>query len=110
DGLATTSGEWLIGQGTTGSATFDDLMGITPPAGTIARPAVGTGSVTVQGTVALGNTAVVKGIAIATTGATQGLTGTGGLTGVSVSQASVSTATGTAVSLNGVGGSITLTS
>jgi hypothetical protein len=110
DGLAMTSGEWLVGQATTGFATFDGLMGITPPAGTIARPAVATGSVTVQSTVALGNGSLVEGLGIVTSGATQGLTGSGGLTGVTVTQASVSTASGTAVSLNGVGGTITLRS
>src|SRR5262249_7767758 len=42
-GIALNSGEWLIGQGATNSPTntFDALMNIAPPSGTIARPAIG---------------------------------------------------------------------
>ena len=36
-GLAQASGEWLVGQGVA-TGGFDTVMGITPPAGTMARP------------------------------------------------------------------------
>jgi VCBS repeat-containing protein len=110
DGIALNSGEWLIGQGLTGFADFDSLMSITPPAGTIGRPNLATGTATVQGTVALATNANVKALAISTSGATQGMAGSGGLTGVDVSQSSIATATGTALSLNNVSGALALTS
>ncbi len=39
-GLTLNANEWLVGQGATG-ASFDALMGIAPPTGTAARPAIG---------------------------------------------------------------------
>ncbi|HYP08654.1 MAG TPA: Ig-like domain-containing protein, partial [Bryobacteraceae bacterium] len=109
NGIPLNSGEWLIGQGVTGFASFDSLMGITPPAGTVARPAVATGSVTVQGNVVLAPTTVLKALAINVTGSTEGLSGSSA-TGVDVVQTSVSSATGRAVNFNTVTGAISLIS
>lgn len=106
--IALNAGEWLIGQGVTGAASFDALMGITPPGGTLGRPAVATGSVTTSGTITLATNTRVRAIAITTTGST-GMTGTGGLTGVDVAQVSISIGSGTALSLNNVGGTLDFT-
>ncbi len=107
NGLVLNTGEWLIGQQVTGTS-FDTIMGITPPAGTIARPAIATGTATVQNTITLNTNAVVAGLAV-NSGANTAMTGTGGLTGVDVSQTSLTTTTGTALLLNNVAGTITLT-
>ncbi|HWC69702.1 MAG TPA: Ig-like domain-containing protein [Actinomycetota bacterium] len=108
-GIALSSGEWLVGQGVTGFASFDALMGITPPTGTIARPTIGTGAATVQGTVTLNTGAFLRALVLST-GASAGLNDTGGaITGVDVAQTSVATTTGTAVALSDIGGAITLT-
>ena len=106
-GIALNQGGWLVGQGVTG-ASFDAVMGITPPAGTIARPAIGTGTATVQNTVGLATNTRVTGVALSTT-ANTALSGTGGLTGVDVTQTRVTTTTGTALSLNNVAGALTFT-
>ena len=106
-GIGLNQGGWLVGQGVTG-ASFDAVMGINPPAGTIARPAIATGTATVQNTVSLATNARVIGVNIST-GANTGLSGTGGLTGVDVTQTSITTTTGTALTLNNVAGTVTLT-
>ena len=108
-GITLNTNEKLVGQGTTGSATFDALFGITPPAGTIARPAVATGTATVQNTVTLANTALLRGVALSTGGNT-GLAGSGGLTNIDVAQTSVTTTTGTAVNLNNAAGTYSFSS
>ena len=104
-GLALNSGEWLIGQTATGP--FDGLFGIAPPAGTLSRPTMGSGATTIGGTVTLAANARVQGAAIST-GTSAGLVGTGGITGISVSEASVITTTGTAVSLDSAAGTYSL--
>jgi Bacterial Ig domain/Cadherin domain len=109
NGITLNTGELLVGQGTTGSASFDALFGISPPAGTIARPALATGTATVQGTVTLASSVVLRGLALSTATAT-GITGSGGLTGIDVAQVSISTTTGTAVTLNNASGSYAFTS
>jgi CARDB/Bacterial Ig domain/Cadherin domain len=109
NGIVLNTGEKLVGQGTTGSATFDLLFGISPPTGTIARPAVATGTATVQNTVTLANTTLLRGLALST-GANTGLTGSGGLTNIDVAQTSVTTSTGTAVTLNNAAGSYSFSS
>jgi CARDB protein/cadherin domain-containing protein/cadherin-like protein len=109
NGIVLNTGEELVGQGTTGSATFDLLFGISPPTGTIARPAVATGTATVQNTVTLANTTLLRGLALST-GANTGLTGSGGLTNIDVAQTSVTTSTGTAVTLNNAAGSYSFSS
>jgi hypothetical protein len=87
------TGEKLIGQPTTGT-TFDAVFGVTPPAGTIARPTLGGGTATMTGTLTLASTDKLRGLALST-GASAGLTGSGGLTGEDVDQVSVTTTTGT---------------
>ena len=109
NGITLNTNEKLVGQGTTGSATFDALFGITPPTGTIARPAVATGTATVQNTVTLANTALLRGLALSTGGNT-GLAGSGGLTNIDVAQTSVTTTTGTAVTLNNAAGTYSFSS
>jgi hypothetical protein len=84
-------------------------MGITPPAGTIARPSVAGTRPTVQGTVTLETNTVVKGLNLST-GASAGLNDpAGSITGVSVAEVSVTSTTGTAVNLSSAGGTISLT-
>jgi uncharacterized repeat protein (TIGR01451 family) len=63
---------------------------------------------TVGGTVTLATGTTVSGLNISS-GASTGLAGSGGLTGVAVSQVSVTSTTGTAVNLNSVGGNFTFT-
>jgi large repetitive protein len=109
NGITLNTGEKLVGQGTTGSATFDLLFGISPPTGTIARPAVATGTATVQNTVTLASTVTLRGLALST-GINTALTGSGGLTNIDVAQTSVTTTTGTAVSLNNAAGSYSFSS
>ena len=101
-GITLNSGEKLLGQGTTGT-TFDTFFGITPPTGTLARPALATGTANVQATVNLASTATLRGLVIST-GTSAGLVGSGGLTGIDVAQVSVATSTGTAVNLNNAAG------
>src|SRR5436309_5445013 len=89
-GVTLQSSQWLIGQGATnsgGTLTFDTLMGITPPANTILRPAVNGTKPTIQGRVQMNaSNTRVQGVAIAPPAGTQGLTGTSGaaMTGMQV--------------------------
>ena len=106
-GLTLNEGEWLIGQSATGP--FDTLFGITPPAGTSTRPTMGTGTATIGGTVTLATNAKVQGVGISA-GTSAGLVGSGGLTGITVSETSVTTTTGTAVNLSSAAGTYTLSS
>ena len=103
-GRTLNTGEWLIGQGVTNAPTntFDALMAISPPAGTLARPAIGTGTATVQSTVTLNTNAVVRGLAVASTTSTGVNDPTGSISGVTVDQVSLTTTTGTALSLSNV--------
>ena len=109
NGITLNASEKLVGQGASGPATFDLLFGITPPTGTIARPLIATGTATVQGTVTLANTALLRGLALST-GTAPALSGTGPLSGIDVSQTSVTTTTGTAVNLNNAVGSYSFSS
>jgi VCBS repeat-containing protein len=108
-GLALNSDEWLVGQGVTG-VTFDTLMGISPPTGTIARPTLGGARPTIGGTVALNTNALVRVLDISPGSGVAALTDTGGHTGVAVSEASATGTNAAAVDLNGTGGSVTLSS
>ncbi|MFL6531445.1 MAG: LamG-like jellyroll fold domain-containing protein, partial [Chthoniobacterales bacterium] len=88
-GIALKTGGWLVGQGatTSGGATFDSTMGITPGTGAIARPTIGgtrpalsnsTGSV-----VTLADNNLILGVAIsggATGAAVNGPSGVNNLT------------------------------
>lgn len=102
--------QWLIGQGAT-AADFDTLMSITPPAGTIARPTISGSRPTIQGTVTLnGNNVKAQGFNLST-GANSGMNdGVGAITGVSVSEVSVTTTTGTTALLSDLGGTLSFTS
>ena len=106
-GITLNTGELLIGQGVTG-ASFDAVFGITPPAGTIARPTIGGTRPTVQGTVALGASSTVRGLNL-TTSASTGLSG-GAVASVTVNEVSITTTTGTTVNLNGTNGALSFTS
>ncbi|MDQ3704975.1 MAG: cadherin repeat domain-containing protein [Chloroflexota bacterium] len=55
------TGEWLVGQGVSGSS-FDSVFGITPPAGTAARPPVGGTKPTLQGHVGMDSNSAVRGL------------------------------------------------
>ena len=98
--------EWLIGQGVTGS-TFDTLFGITPPAGTIARPTINGARPVVQGNVVVAANDAVRGLNIQPGSGTAGLTGGG--SGLVVGEVSVSTANAAAVSLANGGGTLSFT-
>ena len=107
DGLALLSGEQLIGQGVTG-ISFDNFFGITPPAGTIARPAINGTRPTLQNTVTLNTNGIVRGLNITTTNNTALTDPAGATTGVTVNEVDVSAATATAVSFNDLTGTVTL--
>lgn len=103
------AGGWLVGQGVSG-ASFDAVMGISPPAGTIARPSVNGTPPTVQGGVSLADNAVVRGLAIAAPSGTPGLSGSGD-DGVTVGEVSVSATNARAVDVQfSQGSSIALSS
>ncbi len=102
DGTQATA-QWLIGQGATG-ASFDALMGITPPTGTIARPTINGTRPTIQGTVTLnGSNVKAQGFNLST-GASTGMNDGAAITGVSVSEVSITTGAAAAVTLSNTGG------
>jgi hypothetical protein len=108
-GIALNTSEWLIGQGATNSPTntFDALMGINPPSGTIARPSIGGTRPTLQGTVTLETNARVQGLNLST-GANTGLADpVGAITGVTVNEVGVTTTSGTGVLLSNIAGTLT---
>jgi large repetitive protein len=109
-GASQAAAQWIIGQGATG-ANFDAVMGITPPVGTVARPAINGARPTLQGTLTLnGSNVKAQGFNLST-GASTGVNDlAGAITGVAVSEISVTTTTGTAVSLSGIAGSVSFTS
>jgi hypothetical protein len=89
---------WLISDAVTGS-TFDSVMGISPPAGTIARPAINSGvQRTLTGTVTLGTNSNVRGFDLTPTATNKGLVANG-KTGLVVNQMSITTTTARAVDL-----------
>ena len=89
--------------------SFDAIFGITPAAGTIARPSIGGTRPIVQGTVALASSAAVRGLNIQPGSGTQGLTGSSAA-GLTVGEVSVTTTNAAAVNLASSGGTISLTS
>jgi len=67
--------QWLVGQGAIDAGGFDTLMGISPPAGTIARPTINGTRPNILGTVTMKDNTVVQGLNInVSAGATKGLT------------------------------------
>ncbi|MDQ3756631.1 MAG: Ig-like domain-containing protein, partial [Actinomycetota bacterium] len=99
DGITLTSGEWLTGAGTK-ALSFDSLMGISPPDGTIARPAINGTNPTVQGGVVLGSGNTVRGLT---------LTGSPALSGTSFGTLSTGAGSSTDVGLNSAGQALSLT-
>jgi len=110
-GISLLAGEKLIGQGVTGS--FDTFFGTTPPAGTIARPALGGTTPVIQGTVTLGgNNNVVRGLTIQPPSGSRGLVASSSVTGIQVgagsfpassSDVSISSTSAAAIDLSGGG-------
>jgi Bacterial Ig domain/Domain of unknown function (DUF4214) len=111
--LTLKSNERLIGQGDPLNST---TLGFTPAANGPALPGA-TGKPTLTGTLTLATGVTVLALDLST-GASTGMTGSGGLTSVTVGESpntstnglTVTTTTGTAVSLNNVGGTFTFRS
>src|SRR5262245_10293820 len=103
--LAQAQAQWLIGQAVS-AASFDTFFGITPPAGTIARPSVGGSRPTIRGTVTMKENTMVQGLNIDTSaGATKGLTASALTAGASgsillIKDVNVTSAGGNAVDLS----------
>jgi len=111
-GLTVFTNEHLIGQGSSGA--FDSVLGVTVPGNGTLDTSPGLGGtrpelngVAPASTVTLGSGSTVRGLNINSTTAT-GLSG-GMVAGVSVSEASVTSTTGTAVNLSSTGGTVSLT-
>jgi uncharacterized repeat protein (TIGR01451 family) len=110
-GVTLLSGQKLIGQDAT--ASLATIAGVSVPSFSNALPATNSGNATVSnitGTVTLNSNTTARGFQINSTTST-GLTDpAGAITGVSVSEVSVSTTTATAVSLSSFGGTVSLIS
>lgn len=102
---------WSAKGATNSPNTFDALMGIAPPAGTIGRPAIGGTRPVIQGTLTLnGNNVLAQGFNLST-GVNTGINdAAGAISGVAVNQVSVTSTTGAAVNLSSFGGAVNLTS
>lgn len=99
------SGQKLIGQDAT--ATLATIAGVTAPSGSTLPPMnTGGNATTIGSTVPLAASSTVRGLTIST-GSSTGLSG-GAVSGVSVSETIVTTTIGTAVDLNGTGGTMSL--
>lgn len=107
-GITLNSNEWLIGQGVTGT-TFDALLAISPPSGTLTRPTLGQTAPTVQGNVVLAANSAVRGLSINPSPGTEGLSATG-ITGLTVAEVSVNTTNATAVNLVNSDGALSFNS
>ncbi|MBL8212194.1 MAG: cadherin-like domain-containing protein [Bryobacterales bacterium] len=103
---------WLVGQGVTGTS-FDDVMGISPPVSTIARPSINGTHPIIQGTVSMnGNNVNVRGLRIQPPASSVGLqaTLTGPFTGQVVGNIpNVTTSNARAINLNNVSGTYSIT-
>ena len=97
---------WLISEAATG-ASFDAVMGFTPPAGTIARPSVNGTQRTLTGTVTLGTNSVVRGFDLTPASGSAGLVASG-KAGLTVNQLSVTTTNARAVDLSSSSGTFNL--
>ncbi|HPE71425.1 MAG TPA: Ig-like domain-containing protein [Candidatus Competibacter sp.] len=110
-GITLPTNGWLVGQGVAG-ASFDAVMGISPPVGTITRPAIGLGQPTIQGTVNMnGANNHVMGLNISTSAA-KGLarSNAGTINGLVVSDVgSITAVNSRAVDLSNVGIAFTAT-
>jgi hypothetical protein len=99
---------WLISEAATG-ASFDAVMSITPPAGTIARPAVNGTQRGLAGTVTVGTNSTVRGFDLTPPSGSKGLVGSG-KTGLTVNQMSITTTSARAVDLASSSGVFSLKS
>ena len=98
----------LIGQGVADAAGFDTVLGITPPATSVARPGINGTRPIINGTITLATGSTARGFNVSNTTA-NGVSGSGA-TGLTVNQISVTTTTGVAVNLLNSGGTISFTS
>jgi hypothetical protein len=100
-------GQKLIGQDAT--ATLASITGVTPPSGS-SLPSMNTGgnATTIGSTVPLAASSTVRGLSVST-GSSTGVSG-GAVTGVTIAEVRVTTTIGTAVNLNGTGGTLSFTS
>ena len=95
---------WLISDTITQNS-FDSVMGITPPAGTIARPSnLGAPQRTLTGSVTLGDNSVARGFDLTPGSGTPGLVGSGA-DGVTVNTMSITTTNARAVDVQNSQGS-----
>jgi VCBS repeat-containing protein len=98
---------WLISEAATGTS-FDTVMNITPPAGTIARPSVNGTQRTLTGSVTVGTNSVVRGFDLTPGSGTPGLVGAS-KSNLTVNQMSITTTNADAVNVtNSQGSTITL--
>jgi hypothetical protein len=94
--LTLLNGQYLIGQGATSSIAT--ITGLTIPTYSVALPTA-TSSPTLTGTITLFGSTTVWGLNLST-GASTGLSGSGGASNITTRQLAITTTTGTAVSLN----------
>jgi len=102
-GVTLNSGEWLVGQGVSG-ASFDAVLGITPPATTIARPGINGTKPTVAGGVVAASSSKVLGLSVQPGSGVVGISGTN-VNGVTIGDVSVTTVAASAVNFQGLTGS-----
>ncbi|MDT4922672.1 MAG: large repetitive protein [Pseudonocardiales bacterium] len=99
---------WLLGDGVTG-ASFDAVMGFTPPAGTIARPAINSGARRqVAGHVTTNTGSVLRSVAVAPPSGTAGVSGSG--LGQTINDVTVAATTARAVDLSNADGTLSFVS
>jgi VCBS repeat-containing protein len=106
-GIILNTGEWLIGQGVSGSS-FDSVFGITPPSGTMARPAVGGTRPTLQGQVGMGSSSAVRGLNVQAPSGIAIAANT--VSNLTIGEAAVSSASSSAVTFANVTGSVSVSS
>ncbi|HXH02318.1 MAG TPA: cadherin domain-containing protein [Candidatus Competibacteraceae bacterium] len=107
DGVSLQTNQYLIGQGASG-ASFDAVMGITPPVGSAARPSIGGSRPTIVNTVNLAPGVTTRGFNVSTSGASTGLFGSGA-SGMTINEVSVASAGAPAVDLTNSGGTLSFT-
>ncbi len=107
-GITLNTGEWLTGQGAVDATSFDHLMGITPPAGTISRPSVnGTAPALGGSGVALGSGNNLQGLAFSATSSTA-IRASASVGTLTIADVSINNTTIGGISLTG-GGTVTAT-
>ena len=106
-GITLNTGEWLVGQGVV-AESFDALFGITPPAGTMARPSIGGTPPVLGGTVVMNGSSVVRGVDITPGSGVTGLSASGAM-GLTVGHVRVFTTNAPAVNLTNSDGTFSFT-